>query len=62
MRFIVILCSVFGIALGLIAAHYLAFDHTSRVQSLELLSKKVRDAQLSQSFISNEYKGFVYAK
>lgn len=62
MKFVAILCLVFGVAWGFMAVHYLKFDHASRVKSLELFSKKVLDAQMSQSFISNEYKGFVYAK
>jgi hypothetical protein len=62
MKFLAISCLALGVIWGLIAAHYLNFDRDARERNLEIFAKKAPDAKLAQSFVSDEYKGFVYAK
>lgn len=62
MRFIGILAGCFALIYALIAVHYLNFDRIKREENLANLAQNVRDVQLSTTFISPDYKGFVYAK
>lgn len=62
MKFICFLVVFFTMLYILIAAHYINFDRETRGQNLAVAAKQIRDAQLSSSFTTRDYKDFVYAR
>ncbi|MBR8461331.1 hypothetical protein KDE12_00485 [Campylobacter sp. faydin G-105] len=62
MRAIVAVFSFFIVIYTLIFIHYISFDTDTKDTQIAKISAKIKDVRPSFSFISDQYKGFVYAK
>ncbi|ALV24620.1 hypothetical protein CIG2463D_1048 [Campylobacter iguaniorum] len=62
MKFIASFVVFFTFLYGLIALHYVSFDRTNKNAKIDELAKNIKDPRLSTTFISKDYKRFVYDK
>lgn len=62
MGFIAGFLAFFVCLYGFITLHYVSFDQANKNAKIDELAKNIKDPRLSTTFISKDYKRFVYDK
>lgn len=60
MKFLKIISAIIAFFYGVMAIHFLSFDSKTKAKELNLISKSQKEVKISDTFLNDSYKGFVY--